>query len=157
MFKHLLFFLIAASLLVLPAYPARAGLDACTDGESRICGSAYGVCETGMSTCIKGEWTECVGEKGPDSDIDICGNGLDDNCNGLTDEGCDGYEVRCHNRKQDWGEEGVDCGGSCPESCTDFPWTWFILIGLGLFMLAMILYYRQRSGEVIQSESIGKD
>jgi len=52
---------------------------------------------------------------------EICGNGIDDNSNGIFDCG----EIRCasdpvcscQNGMRDTGEGGVDCGGSCTAEC----------------------------------------
>ena len=60
------------------------------EGIKRSCGSSVGECEKGERTCIVGEhglrWSEeCVGGIEPVDEIP--GNGLDDNCDGLVDEG----------------------------------------------------------------------
>ncbi len=60
----------------------------CQDGEMRSCVSLanplVGACHAGTQTCAAGIW-------GPCSEVlpvaEIC-NGIDDNCNGMTDEGC---------------------------------------------------------------------
>jgi hypothetical protein len=48
------------------------------------CGMDEGACVPGVEQCIAGART-CVGEVGPGAEI--C-NGLDDDCDGITDEGC---------------------------------------------------------------------
>ena len=61
----------------------------CPDGDTRSCVSLanplVGACHAGTQTCAGGIW-------GPCSEVlpvaEICGNGSDDNCNGMTDEGC---------------------------------------------------------------------
>ena len=60
----------------------------CEEGERRVCGTDIGVCESGRAVCKDGQWVECVGSKGPISENDVCGNGIDDNCNGEVDENC---------------------------------------------------------------------
>jgi hypothetical protein len=45
-----------------------------------------GICRAGTETCSAGSFGACIGQTTPISEI--CGNGLDDNCNGLVDEGC---------------------------------------------------------------------
>ncbi len=60
----------------------------CEEGERRLCGIDTGVCESGRAVCKNGEWVECKGLKKPVSEADICGNGIDDNCNGEVDENC---------------------------------------------------------------------
>ncbi|NIO22155.1 MAG: hypothetical protein GTN76_15865 [Candidatus Aenigmarchaeota archaeon] len=61
-------------------------------------------------------------------------NQIDDDCDGIVDEGCPmggtpGYT--CENRIQDGDEEGIDCGGSCPDLCPEPPvvpeWTWLLV------------------------------
>jgi hypothetical protein len=56
----------------------------CSTGEVRPCGSNVGVCENGTRTCINAKWSDCIGGVRPVHEI--CDNGLDDNCNGMTDE-----------------------------------------------------------------------
>ncbi len=55
------------------------------------------------------------------SSLEICGNGFDDNGNGIYDCGeieCSSDPVcQCQNGVRDAGEEGVDCGGSCSVQC----------------------------------------
>ncbi len=55
----------------------------CLDDPS---GSPQGVCRLGTQTCTQGAWSACSGYVGPTPEI--CNNGLDENCNGVVDEGC---------------------------------------------------------------------
>ncbi|MFO0632036.1 MAG: MopE-related protein [Nannocystaceae bacterium] len=64
--------------------------DECVDGQTRSCYSGpagtanVGVCVAGTESCEFGMWSgECVGEEIPGAEM--C-NGLDDNCDGMTDE-----------------------------------------------------------------------
>src|SRR3989338_3660825 len=54
---------------------------------------------------------------------EICGNGIDDNQNGIEDCGeqlcSDDQSCKCVNNKQDGDEEGIDCGGNCGNKCAD--------------------------------------
>lgn len=55
------------------------------------CGIGVGECEKGHRTCVRTDkglfWTPCEGGIGPNPDGEIPGNELDDDCNGLIDEG----------------------------------------------------------------------
>lgn len=121
---HAVFCISLALLMMLPPVHAQPY---CKEGDRRICGSDVGVCEAGRSLCKDGLWQECTGSRGPDSYVDVCGNGLDDNCDGQTDENC-------------------------------FPWTSFVLVGMGLLFIGIGLYYMQRGkGERMASEGLAKD
>jgi hypothetical protein len=79
----------------------------CTPGATQPCyfgppGTAgVGICKSGTQTCGAGGWESCVGQVVP-AIAEICGNGLDDNCDGQVDEDADldgdGYGA---------------CGGDC--------------------------------------------
>jgi hypothetical protein len=57
------------------------------DGLSKQCGvSNVGTCKYGTSTCSTGMWGACAGNIDPIKEI--CFNGLDDDCNGKVDDGC---------------------------------------------------------------------
>ena len=61
-------------------------------GSVGQCGTDLGVCSYGTRTCqTDGNWGQCTG--GISSIPEICGNGLDDDCDGLEDEYCtfEGY------------------------------------------------------------------
>ena len=49
----------------------------------RPCGSQIGECETGLETCENGVWGARLGSRGP---VDEVCDGLDNDCNGQTDE-----------------------------------------------------------------------
>ncbi|MDP3275415.1 MAG: PPC domain-containing protein [Deltaproteobacteria bacterium] len=71
------------------------GCGECTAGMTRTCytgaaGTAgVGICRNGSQTCTAARtWpTTCAGEVSPAAS-ETCGNTMDDNCNGMTDEGC---------------------------------------------------------------------
>ena len=100
----------------------------CTDSETRPCGpdNEHGVCQRGTETCVDGTWDVCEGAVFP-FPTELCGqdgfgNNEDDNCNGQIDEGCQTKTptapvIDCFNGLQDFGEQGVDCGGPCTEPC----------------------------------------
>jgi len=57
----------------------------CTEGQTRPCGSSVGICTPGLQSCVGGRWSQqCVGGISPVEEI--CGDGLDNNCNGQVDE-----------------------------------------------------------------------
>ena len=67
--------------------------DGLPDNLTRPCGSDVGECSPGIQRCIAGDFdTMCEGEVGPESET--C-NGLDDDCDGRTDEMVPGTGVAC--------------------------------------------------------------
>ncbi|MBW2461784.1 MAG: hypothetical protein JRH11_09065, partial [Deltaproteobacteria bacterium] len=57
----------------------------CIDGQTRSCGSNVGECAAGTESCdLSGAWGACGGATGPSAEM--C-NGLDDDCDGVADEG----------------------------------------------------------------------
>ncbi len=73
----------------------------CRQGAMRSCFRGpsdrrnVGRCRDGMTTCGElGVWTDCVGDEGP---VEEACNGLDDDCDGMVDEGLDGCAstLRC--------------------------------------------------------------
>jgi hypothetical protein len=63
---------------------------ACQEQQARSCSTPgnplVGACHAGQQVCTGGAWGVCAGEVVP-AGAELC-NGLDDNCNGMTDEGC---------------------------------------------------------------------
>jgi hypothetical protein len=58
---------------------------ACEPGTTRPCGEERGVCEPGTQACSDGTWSDsCEGARGPEPS-ELC-NGLDDDCNGASDD-----------------------------------------------------------------------
>jgi hypothetical protein len=61
----------------------------CTHGDTRRCGIDTGVCEFGVEHCQHGTWGDCVLPYDPDALVELCNDGLDNDCDGDTDEECD--------------------------------------------------------------------
>ncbi len=78
-----------ALMVLLPGLSAglNDSFSRCSEGDRRTCGTDVGVCMNGRSVCRDGNWTTCDGEIRP-QDKEICGNGLDDDCDGQEDEDC---------------------------------------------------------------------
>ncbi|MEO6772804.1 MAG: MopE-related protein [Kofleriaceae bacterium] len=87
----------------------------CNPGDARACYTGHegtegvGPCMGGNQTCLQGgNWGDCVGQVVPAPEV--CGDNVDNNCNGMTDEDVD----------QD-GDGYTTCGGDCCDSteCSD--------------------------------------
>jgi len=92
----------------------------CVSGETRVCGSDVGECNSGIETCIDYLWSGvCEGEVG--SSNEIC-DGLDNDCDPGTIDGSgeSWYNTPCDGQDSDNCDEGVfDCSGGS-QVCTDF-------------------------------------
>ncbi len=72
------FLLLTVSVSALP----------CQDGQERVCGEYdLGICSYGIQYCENGQWSFCMGQKLPE--VEVCGDGLDNDCDGYEDEGCE--------------------------------------------------------------------
>ncbi len=87
-----------------------ADAERCDPGDERDCyggpsgTSGVGPCHGGTQTCLdNGYWGQCLGEVTPSSDV--CGNGLDEDCDGTADDEED----------QD-GDGYTNCQGDCCDS-----------------------------------------
>lgn len=90
-----------------------ASVPACTPGETQACYSGapgtagVGLCVGGTTTCdSSGSWGPCAGEVTPKGEV--CGNMVDENCNGMIDEDLDAD-----------GDGFRTCGGDCCDAATD--------------------------------------
>jgi hypothetical protein len=83
---------------------------ACTNGDTRPCGSDVGECSAGTETCVGGAWSGvCAGEIGPTAEV--CDN-LDNDCDGSTDENLT-RATTC----------GIgECGATGEETCAAGTW-----------------------------------
>ncbi|MFZ5469118.1 MAG: MopE-related protein [Myxococcota bacterium] len=88
----------------------------CTDGATRSCGTDVGQCQQGRQTCSQGAWQACAGAIGPQTES--C-NGLDDDCDGLVDEGVKNACGSCGPVPAETCGDGVDndCDGLVEEGC----------------------------------------
>lgn len=83
----------------------------CINGQTQVCGSDIGACNSGNQTCVNGTWGACVGEITPVAEI--CSDNLDNNCDGVVNEGC----IYCYDKDNDTyddcalGETGDDGKG----------------------------------------------
>ena len=90
-------------------------ISCCRSGDERPCGSNVGTCKQGKEKCVDNVWSGvCIGEVGPTEEI--CWDNLDNDCDGIPDDGCL-LEETCNNGIQDPNEEGVDCGPDCKRPC----------------------------------------
>jgi hypothetical protein len=93
--------------------PGPDGECPCLDGEVRECST---VCGSGLETCVAGSFTGCTA---PVPVPEICGDGLDNDCDGETDEGCGdctpGEEKRC-------GTDRGECRSGTRTCLADLTW-----------------------------------
>jgi Putative metal-binding motif len=89
------------------------GADSCNPGDTQTCydgppGTAgVGTCTQGTQTCGSDhQWGTCDNEVIPTGEV--CGNGVDENCNGMVDEDVDAD-----------GDGFTTCGGDCCDSAND--------------------------------------
>jgi hypothetical protein len=89
------------------------GVTSCSPGATQACYTGapgtqgVGPCHGGTQTCdASGNWGACAGEVAPTGEV--CGNTIDDNCNGTADEDADAD-----------GDGVSTCNGDCCDSPTD--------------------------------------
>ena len=83
----------------------------CVPGVQEAC---FNACNKGVKTCIDGYWKNC--DAPPKSDIETCDDEIDNDCNGITDDGCPeckpGDELPC----------ATDCGEGIQVCSDDYTW-----------------------------------
>lgn len=64
----------------------------CGIDDRRPCGDDVGECVAGIQNCVEGRWATCLGDAGPRAEA--C-DGLDNDCDGQTDEAIESTPIRC--------------------------------------------------------------
>jgi hypothetical protein len=77
-----MFLAAAAAAISIQAVPVNA--QDCLVNHTVLCGSNIGACQQGIRSCQNGQWSDCRNDVEPETEI--CNNGLDDDCDGFTDE-----------------------------------------------------------------------
>ena len=90
----------------------------CPAGTSRMCSDEFATapCMPGTQTCRAGVWGRCEGAIVPSADV--CGDAIDNDCDGLTNEGCTCVSTpeQCNDRIDN------DCDGEVDEvTCAPIP------------------------------------
>jgi hypothetical protein len=114
----------------------------CKTGDRRVCGSNVGACRTGYQICRNGVWGPCEGNRAPVEEV--CHDGLDNDCDGTTDEPDCVVSIKCVNGIKDEEEQGIDCGAFCNVPCPDYT-IWYISAVMGSILLGVGTYIFLRS------------
>ena len=97
---------------------------ACTPGHERACGEDAGECRPGTQYCTSdGAWGHtCQDTLGPRPEV--CGNSLDDDCDGAADDGCTCTEGNTRPCGYNLDDDGVAAGmcRSGIQTCLDGRW-----------------------------------
>jgi len=83
-FALVLIFIVFCTLLPIATSQSWKDNLPCQDGETKPCGSNIGACKSGKQLCSGGAWRPCDLEEYPRPEI--CGDGIDDDCNGVVDD-----------------------------------------------------------------------
>ncbi|MBN2042756.1 MAG: LamG domain-containing protein [Candidatus Aenigmarchaeota archaeon] len=108
-----------------------------------------GMCSGRYECSPDGSAAVCSGRQ---PETEIC-DAKDNDCDGTVDEGCFAGSVSsCENGIKDGGEEGIDCGGLCPDECLPMipqlpPNTWvyvFVIIVILIVIVAVSLFINNK-------------
>ncbi len=66
----------------------------CVNGTTRPCGVGVGACSAGTEACAQGQWGDCVGATEPGVEACAVGQRVDEDCDGVVDEGFRAEVVR---------------------------------------------------------------
>jgi len=86
----------------------------CDEGETRDCGSDIGECVFGVQTCVNRVWGDCVG--GISAVMEVCDDGLDNDCDGEIDEGCNVGNGEVNAEGNEGNKDGGGNGGKGNEN-----------------------------------------
>lgn len=97
----------------------------CTPGKQQVCPYGgpegtkdVGACKAGVRTCKDdNSWGPCIGEVQPKNEIgeELCSNGIDDDCNGVVDDGTD-FDGDGYGACTDCCETSTQCTGYDPKN-----------------------------------------
>jgi len=85
----------------------------CYSGPPHTLG--VGICRAGRASCVGGSWDACEGEVVPA--IEICGNGLDDDCDGVIDDRDGATGRRCMTGPTCATDAEEICGNGLDDDC----------------------------------------
>lgn len=143
--------------MVFCSQPAAADIGLCQLRAERYCGSNIGACRNGTMYCLaNGTWSDCVNEISPS--LEFC-DGIDNDCNSLTDDGCvTRFQASCGDGQIP--SLGCFCGnvfhsiGYCygnafrSEPPQDWTWVYLIIAGISLFcMLPAFIWISNRGAQ----------